>query len=102
MLTEHCPQRSDGGALSWNCEPMKYCDDRRSLAFCGEVLGGGSRINSMVYTRGRKADYDAWAEMGHSEWSYEKVLPFFVQGETSLNQPKSGYRSDSGMCYSKI
>jgi choline dehydrogenase len=40
--------RSDGGATSWLSEPMKYCDDRKSLFFRGEVLGGGSRINSTV------------------------------------------------------
>jgi choline dehydrogenase-like flavoprotein len=75
---------------------MKHCDDRRSLLFCGEVLGGGSRVNSMVYSRGSPADFNAWAAMGHPEWSYEKVLPYFVKGETSLNQPKSSYRGDSG------
>lgn len=59
--------RSDGGASSWLCEPMKYCNDRRSLFFCGEIMGGGSRINSMVYSRGTAADYNAWAAMGHPE-----------------------------------
>lgn len=59
--------RSDGGASSWLCEPMKYCNDRRSLFFCGEIMGGGSRINSMVYTRGTATDYNAWAAMGHPE-----------------------------------
>lgn len=89
--------RSDGGASSWNCEPMKYCDDRRSLFFCGEILGGGSRVNGMVYTRGTPSDYDAWAALGHPDWSYEKVLPYFVKGEKTLNQPKSDYRGNTGM-----
>ena len=84
------------GATSWYSEPMKHCEDRRGLLFCGEVLGGGSRINSMAYTRGSVADYDTWSAMGHPEWSYEKVLPFFVKGETALDWPKSKYRGDSG------
>jgi choline dehydrogenase-like flavoprotein len=75
---------------------MKYCDDRQALFFRGEVMGGGSRINGMVYTRGSAADYDTWAASGHPEWSYEKVLPYFVKGETSLNHPKSSYRGQSG------
>ncbi|KAF7956579.1 hypothetical protein EAE96_003913 [Botrytis aclada] len=71
--------RADGVASSWECEPMKHCDDRRSLAFCGEVMGGGSRINSMVYTRGTAADYDSWAQLGHPDWSYDKLLPYFMK-----------------------
>ncbi|EPE35189.1 FAD/NAD(P)-binding protein [Glarea lozoyensis ATCC 20868] len=88
--------RSDGGASSWLCDPMKHCDNRQSLFFRGEVLGGASRINSMVYSRGSKADYDAWAAMGLPEWSYEKVLPFFVKGERNLNQPKTHFRGTTG------
>jgi choline dehydrogenase-like flavoprotein len=75
---------------------MKYCNDRRSTIFCGELLGGTSRINGMVYSRGSPGDYNAWAEMGHPQWSYEKVLPYFVTGETTLSQPKSNYRGSSG------
>lgn len=89
--------RADGGATSWNCEPMRACDDRRSLVFRAEVMGGGSRINSMVYTRGPAADYDDWAALGHPDWSYEKVLPYFVRSEKALDQPKSSYRGDSGV-----
>lgn len=84
------------GATSWYSEPMKHCDGRRDLLFCGEVLGGTSRINGMVYTRGSVADYNAWSSMGHPEWDYEKVLPYFVKAETTLNRPKSKYRGDSG------
>lgn len=89
--------RPDGGATSWNCEPMIHCDDRKSEFYCGEVMGGGSRINAMVYTRGCRADYDAWAALGHSDWSYGKVLPYFVKGEKTLDRPNSKYRGDSGI-----
>ncbi|TEY69495.1 hypothetical protein BOTCAL_0115g00150 [Botryotinia calthae] len=88
--------RSDGGASSWECEPMTHCDNRRSLAFCGEVMGGGSRINSMVYTRGIAADYDAWAQLGHPDWSYDKLLPYFMKSETVMGSQKSEYRGTSG------
>jgi choline dehydrogenase-like flavoprotein len=46
---------------------MKHCDNRQSWVMRGEVLGGTSRINSMAYTRGGPAEYDAWSAMGHSE-----------------------------------
>ncbi|EDN91581.1 hypothetical protein SS1G_00984 [Sclerotinia sclerotiorum 1980 UF-70] len=43
------PTISAFGATRWKCEPMKYCDDRRSGVIRGEVLGGTSRINIMGF-----------------------------------------------------
>jgi choline dehydrogenase-like flavoprotein len=88
--------RPDYGSVNWFCEPMKNCDSRETWVVRGEVLGGNSRINSMVYTRGGAAEYDAWSAMGHSEWSYDKVLPYFVKAETSLSTPESKYRGRAG------
>ncbi|KAL8704107.1 MAG: hypothetical protein Q9201_002721 [Fulgogasparrea decipioides] len=90
------------GATSWYSEPMKHCDDRRSLLFRGEVLGGNSRINGMIYTRGSIGDYETWASTGHPEWAYEKVLPYFVKAETAMSRPKSYYRGDSAMGFGVI
>ncbi|KAI9643938.1 hypothetical protein NHQ30_007289 [Ciborinia camelliae] len=84
------------GSTRWKCEPMKYCDNRQSGVIRGDVLGGTSRINSMIYTRGAAADYDAWATLGHPEWSYDKVLPYFVKSETSLDYKNSPHHGNSG------
>ncbi|MDR7034842.1 GMC family oxidoreductase N-terminal domain-containing protein [Mesorhizobium sp. BE184] len=43
----------------------------------GKVLGGSSSINAMVWVRGAKEDFDAWAAAGNPGWSYEDVLPAF-------------------------
>ncbi|TVY64255.1 L-sorbose 1-dehydrogenase [Lachnellula suecica] len=84
------------GAVTWESEPMKRCENRKLPLFTGEVLGGNSRINGTVYTRGSTADYNAWVAMGRTEWSYDKVLPYFVKAQTSISRPKSAYSGDSG------
>ena len=43
----------------------------------GKLLGGSSSINAMVWIRGQRADYDAWAAAGNAGWGYDDLLPFF-------------------------
>ena len=61
-------------------------------------MGGTSAFNGMLYTRGSRADYDTWRDMGHPEWSSEKLLPYFQKSETSLTHRdgKSFFRGEEG------
>ena len=47
----------------------------------GKVLGGSSALNGMIYIRGAKSDFDAWAYNGAPGWSYTDVLPYFKKSE---------------------
>ncbi|NND92898.1 MAG: choline dehydrogenase [Granulosicoccus sp.] len=47
----------------------------------GKVLGGSSSINGLLYVRGQHQDYDRWAELGCSGWSFDEVLPYFRRAE---------------------
>ena len=47
----------------------------------GRMLGGSSAINGLVYIRGLRRDYDAWAAEGCSGWSWSEVEPFFRRAE---------------------
>ncbi len=47
----------------------------------GRVLGGSSAINGMVFVRGNRANFDAWAAEGCTGWSFEDVLPLFKKLE---------------------
>ncbi|MFG6444470.1 GMC family oxidoreductase [Microbacterium sp. P07] len=55
----------------------------RSLAMPrGRVLGGSSSTNAMLWYRGNRADYDAWAAAGATGWGYDDLLPYFRRSET--------------------
>lgn len=72
------------GPLIWGFEtaPGRELHDRRMVYPQARVLGGGSSINALVFTRGCPQDYDAWAhEEGCEGWSYDDVLPWFRHSE---------------------
>eukprot|EP01036_Dinobryon_divergens_P061687 gene61687-biopygen15681 len=47
----------------------------------GKVLGGSSAINGLLYIRGQRQDFDDWAALGATGWSYRDVLPHFKRSE---------------------
>ncbi len=47
----------------------------------GRGLGGSSSINAMIYMRGQASDYDQWAALGNSGWSWDEVLLIFKASE---------------------
>src|SRR3954468_16308795 len=62
----------------------------------GRSLGGSSSMNAMIYMRGHRSIFDAWAtERGAPGWSYLEVLPYFKrsEGNERLGGP---YHSQSG------
>ncbi|WP_184101668.1 GMC family oxidoreductase [Sphingopyxis panaciterrulae] len=71
------------GLFDWGYEsaPEPFADDRRVPAPRGRVLGGCSSINGLMYSRGHPGDYDQWAQMGASGWSFDDVLPYFRRSE---------------------
>ena len=72
-----------GGKYDWGFEtlPQVHLDNRKLYCPRGKVLGGCSSTNAMAYVRGNAADYEHWAKLGNKGWSFEDVLPFFIQSE---------------------
>ncbi|XP_058791714.1 glucose dehydrogenase [FAD, quinone]-like [Phymastichus coffea] len=63
----------------------------------GRALGGTSVINFMLYTRGARADYDAWQAAGNPGWSYDHLLGYFLKSENSrLSRQDAGYHARGG------
>lgn len=75
------------GKFNWGLEsePNPNMNGRRSFQPRGKVLGGSSAINAMLYVRGNRWDYDHWASLGNSGWSFDEVLPYFKQSENNEN-----------------
>ena len=71
-------------------EPEPHMNNRKLILPRGRLLGGSSSINGMVFMRGHSADFDRWAQMGATGWSYADVLPYFRKMERS-------WRGDSAL-----
>ncbi|KAB5536456.1 GMC oxidoreductase [Coniochaeta sp. 2T2.1] len=66
-------------ALFWKANKSPQLAGREPIVETGGILGGGSSINWMVYTRGQWDDFDAWKTPG---WTSDEVLPFLRKVET--------------------
>lgn len=76
--------------------PQKHLNNRVLTVNRGKGLGGSSAINSMVYIRGNRKDYDAWAALGCKGWSYEEVLPLFKKLENNQAGQRADYHGFAG------
>jgi choline dehydrogenase len=93
-------------AFDWDyqSEPEEALGGRRAYLPRGRALGGTSSMNTMLYVRGHRFDYDEWLRLGNPGWGYEEVLPFFklsednergadeyhgVGGPLSVSEPRS-------------
>lgn len=73
-----------GPKYNWlyEAEPDPSINDQVIRWPAGRLLGGSSAINAMAWTRGHRADFDAWAAGGCAGWDYASVLPYYRRGES--------------------
>lgn len=64
--------------------PQEHADGRSLFWPRGKVLGGSSSLNGMIYMRGHRSDYDAWAAQGCDGWAWKDVRPLFLRSEDHL------------------
>ena len=82
--------------VSWGfrSEPEPHADQRVVPAPRGKVLGGCASVNGMMYSRGCRADYDAWKAAGIPGWGYDDVLPYFRRSEHNWRGASAWHGAD--------
>lgn len=91
--------------LDWGyqSEPQVHLNQRRVDLNRGQVIGGSSAINGLVYIRGHRWDYDHWAELGNEQWAFADVLPYFKRAENfSGEQSEPIYGTDGPYAVAQI
>ncbi|TGT36630.1 GMC family oxidoreductase N-terminal domain-containing protein [Mesorhizobium sp. M8A.F.Ca.ET.165.01.1.1] len=81
----------------WSTVPQKHLNNRKLLFPQGKLLGGGSSVNSMVYIRGNRKDYDSWREQGNDGWGYDDLLPYFRRSEDNERFADAFHGTDGPM-----
>ncbi len=80
----------------YSAEPEASTNGRRIPVPRGKMLGGSSSINGLAFVRGQAQDFDTWAQMGNTGWSYADVLPYFKRMERYEGGGDDTYRGREG------
>lgn len=85
---------------AFQTRPSPHLNGRSLLWSMGKVLGGGSSINVMLWSRGHKSDWDRFAaETGDPGWSYESVLDIYRRIEDWQGEPDPARRGIGGLVF---
>ncbi|ROV87741.1 hypothetical protein VMCG_10581 [Cytospora schulzeri] len=78
-------------------EAMSNVNGRKNRIWTAEGLGGASRINAMLMTRGVPGGYQEWVEeYGLDKWGWDQVEPYFRKSENATAHPGSTSRGHHG------
>src|SRR6266436_7498552 len=85
---------------AFQAQPNRHLNGRSIPMNMGKVLGGGSSINVIIWSRGHKNDWDYFAsEAGDPAWNYESVLNIYRRIEDWHGAPDPKYRGSGGPVY---
>ncbi|MBV9447180.1 MAG: GMC family oxidoreductase N-terminal domain-containing protein [Streptosporangiaceae bacterium] len=73
---------------NWDYEASLGTDadgDRRYPYPVGKAVGGSSAVNGAIALRGLPADFEEWSAAGGPDWTWDRVLPYFVRIEADAD-----------------
>ncbi|RCI07623.1 hypothetical protein L249_1675 [Ophiocordyceps polyrhachis-furcata BCC 54312] len=74
-------------------KPAPSVANRPLVLVTGSVLGGGSSMNMMMYSRAQRSDWDSWNAPG---WSADEMIPFLKKLETFHGEDPNGVHGHHG------
>jgi choline dehydrogenase-like flavoprotein len=80
--------------------PQAGLDGRTIDLMVANIVGGGSSVNAMLYSRGNRADYDVWERLGGPRWSYANALRLYKKAERFHGEPSEYHGQDGPMSVS--
>ncbi|CAE6483993.1 unnamed protein product [Rhizoctonia solani] len=98
LFLTHCAPDSKT-ALYWMSSKSPATNNRVSRIATGGILGGGSSINFLMYSRGAASDYDDWNTPG---WGSKDVIPLLQKIETyhiASGRDNHGYEGPINVSY---
>lgn len=101
---------------NFNTTPQAQTANRVHVWPRGNAVGGSSDINAMIFARGHRTDFDAWAYEGCVGWDYASVLPYYkaledweggasefrgAGGPLPVTQPRGAKRHEGAVAFMK-
>ncbi|KAJ9602308.1 hypothetical protein H2200_013163 [Cladophialophora chaetospira] len=90
LFREHLRPGSKS-AIFYSAKATPSMGNKERVVPAGGLLGGGSSVNLMLYTRAQRSDFDSWNTPG---WSTDELIPFLKKFETyhgAGNEKTHGY-----------
>lgn len=79
--------------------PQAALNNQSFIVPFGRVVGGGSVVNSLVWLRSAKAEYDSWAtQLGDPGWTWDALLPYFKKSE-DFAAPIASYAQEGNVSW---
>ena len=78
--------------------PQAELDDKPFLAPAGNVVGGGTVVNGLLWFRSSSEEYSAWQQLGATNVSWNALLPYFKKNE-NFSAPSKAFAREANISY---
>lgn len=71
---------------NWNMTttPQTFLNNQNIWYPQGRVVGGGTILNGLAWTRASSSDFDSWVALGNEGWGWMDLWPYFLKVYMSL------------------